>query len=152
MSTLTEDVLSEIAAERRRQVTSEGWTIEHDDEHTDGSMAMAAAVYAHPNMPATEKRTDLVERGRSAGESIMYPLVSAVPSLWPRAWTAYWYKPKNRRRDLVRAAALIVAEIERLDRATGKIAGPGPMQVQHPSPCWCPYCGEPHSPAVREQK
>lgn len=29
-------------------------------------------------------------------------------------------------------------------------SGPGPMQAQHPMPCWCPYCGEPHSPAVRE--
>ena len=34
---------------------------------------------------------------------------------WP--WEAMWWKPKDRRRDLVRAAALIVAEIERLDRA-----------------------------------
>jgi hypothetical protein len=29
---------------------------------------------------------------------------------------------------------------------------PGPMQVQHPAPCWCPYCGEPQSPAVRETR
>lgn len=27
-----------------------------------------------------------------------------------------WWKPTNRRRDLVKAAALILAEIERLDR------------------------------------
>lgn len=20
-----------------------------------------------------------------------------------------------------------------------------PMAAQHPAPCWCPYCGEPHS-------
>lgn len=30
--------------------------------------------------------------------------------------------------------------------------GPGPMPAQHPAPCWCPYCGEPHSPAVRETR
>ena len=30
------------------------------------------------------------------------------------------------------------------------VEGPGPMQVQHPAPCWCPYCGEPHSPKVQE--
>jgi hypothetical protein len=35
--------------------------------------------------------------------------------LWP--WHDDWWKPKDRRRDLIRAAALIVAEIERLDRA-----------------------------------
>lgn len=36
-------------------------------------------------------------------------------TLWP--WSAEWWKPTTRRRDLVRAAALILAEIERLDRA-----------------------------------
>jgi len=33
---------------------------------------------------------------------------------WP--WNMVWWKPKNYRRDLVKAAALLVAEIERLDR------------------------------------
>ena len=33
---------------------------------------------------------------------------------WP--WSLDWWKPKDPRRDLVRAGALIVAEIERLDR------------------------------------
>ena len=37
-----------------------------------------------------------------------------VPSPWP--WADEWWKPKNPRRDLVRAAALLLAEIERLDR------------------------------------
>ena len=31
-------------------------------------------------------------------------------------WSKDWWKPKDKRRDLIRAAALIVAEIERLDR------------------------------------
>lgn len=35
-----------IAAERKRQVESEGWTPEHDDQHDSDEMAMAAAVYA----------------------------------------------------------------------------------------------------------
>lgn len=34
---------------------------------------------------------------------------------WP--WHKSWWKPRSRRSNLVRAAALIVAEIERLDRA-----------------------------------
>jgi hypothetical protein len=34
---------------------------------------------------------------------------------WP--WDLKWWKPTTPRRDLVKAAALIVAEIERLDRA-----------------------------------
>jgi hypothetical protein len=32
------------------------------------------------------------------------------------------------------------------------VESPGPMQIQRPMPCWCPYCGEPHSPAIRETK
>lgn len=48
---------SDVLAERQRQVTAEGWTPEHDDEHSDGEMALAAssyALYAHkkPIAPA----------------------------------------------------------------------------------------------------
>jgi len=38
--------------------------------------------------------------------------------MWP--WDRAFWKPKSRRRDLVRAGALILAEIERLDRAETK--------------------------------
>ncbi len=86
-------VLDEIAAERRRQTKAEGWTAEHDDQHLLGEMARAAVCYADP-----------IYEGRNS-----------VPGKWP--WDATWWKPKNRRRDLIRAAALIVAEVERLDRA-----------------------------------
>ena len=91
-------VIEEIAAERRRQVEVEGWTPEHDDRHDRGEMALAAAAYA--------------------GETGTYGsgLIGRIKGLcWP--WDAAWWKPKNPRRDLIRAAALIVAEIERLDRA-----------------------------------
>lgn len=37
---------------------------------------------------------------------------------WP--WDLDWWKPTDRRRDLVKAAALIVAEIERIDRLAGE--------------------------------
>lgn len=40
-----------------------------------------------------------------------------VPELWP--WPSEWWKPTDVRRDLVKAGALILAEIERLDRAAG---------------------------------
>jgi hypothetical protein len=35
------------------------------------------------------------------------------PACWP--WTRDWWKPQDFRRDLVRAAALILAELERFD-------------------------------------
>jgi hypothetical protein len=46
---------------------------------------------------------------------------SAFLEIWP--WDRKWWKPKDRRRDLVRAGALILAEIERLDRAAAKTSG-----------------------------
>lgn len=36
-------------------------------------------------------------------------------ALWP--WSMRWWKPTDRRRDLVKAGALVLAEIERLDRS-----------------------------------
>lgn len=88
--------VADVAAERRRQVEAEGWSSEHDDQHSNGEMATAAACYLVP-------------------QYIHWPLAGGIGHLrWP--WTKQWWKPKNRRRDLIRAAALIVAEIERLDR------------------------------------
>jgi len=88
--------LEDIATERRRQIEGEGWTIEHDDQHDAGQMAGAAACYAL--------------------SSIMHWAAQpAIKTLWP--WSQAWWKPKSRRSDLVRAAALLVAEIERIDRA-----------------------------------
>ena len=90
--------LRDIAAERRRQIEQEGWTPEHDDKHVRGEIASAAASYS--------------VAGLEGGEALAI-------GIWP--WSVDWWKPKDRRRDLVRAAALIVAEIERLDRAARAI-------------------------------
>lgn len=87
--------LQDVIDERSRHISAEGWTPEHDDEHTNGEMARAAVAYATP---------DGLRNFRLDG----------TPHLWP--WAREWWKPKDRRRDLVRAASLIVAEIERLDR------------------------------------
>lgn len=94
------DVISEIAAERRRQIEQEGWSVAHDDQHAEGEMADAAACYA-----MTVNTRGLPVNGRTLEWWV-----------WPTEWTGWW-KPKDRRRDLIRAAALIVAEIERLDRS-----------------------------------
>lgn len=106
-------VIDEIAAERQRQINAERWTPVHDDTHTDGSLARAAACYALPE-PEIARRTEQVWPPR--GE---YPVHVPydVPKLWPSSWHSKWWKPTDRRRDLVKAGALILAEIERLDRA-----------------------------------
>lgn len=91
---------SDVLAERRRQIESEGWTPEHDDAHENGALARAAACYAIGQT--------LDRKGSKA---------RSIPdwSLWP--WDAKWWKPRSHRENLVRSGALILAEIERLDRA-----------------------------------
>lgn len=81
-----------IQLERARQV-SKGWTPEHDDLHADGEIALAAACYA------------LTSRVEVEGIPRM------INALWP--WEREAFHPKGAITDLVRAGALIVAEIER---------------------------------------
>lgn len=95
--------VTDIAAERQRQVDVEGWSEAHDDEHDSYQMARAAGCYA---FHASREDDD--------GDTGMF-VSAAVHHGWP--WDRAWWKPKSRRTDLVRAGALIVAEIERLDRA-----------------------------------
>ena len=105
--------LLDVAAERRRQIEAEGWTPKHDDEHDRGQMATAAAGYAYVAGLSQQ------DRARFVGPAA-FP-----PPLWP--WDLRWWKPTDRRRDLVKAGALIVAEIERLDRAA--IRNPAPSRT-----------------------
>lgn len=88
--------LQDVAAERLRQISAEGWSTEHDDEHAPGQLSDAGGCYA---LNAFED--DKMREGYE-------------PDWWP--WERHWYKPGTPRRDLVKAAALIVAEIEHLDR------------------------------------
>lgn len=106
--------LDDIAAERRRQVVQEGWSAAHDDTHSDGEMARAAACYA---AHASAYQRVAADVGTEAYQTVE-PRSSIYNFGWP--WAREWWKPRNPRRDLVRAAALIVAEIERLDRAASR--------------------------------
>ncbi len=109
-----------IQRERARQVSEEGWTPEHDDDHADGSLALAAACYATPVL--------LFEQNAFAGGlSFVDP--------WP--WGSHdkrfaygdrrdnrgnilpdpsTYNDEERLDLLVKAGALIAAEIDRLVR------------------------------------
>lgn len=85
------DAVRDVLAERRRQVEVEGWTPEHDDQHAFEEMALAAACYANadPDDPP--------------------------PPSWP--WNASWWKPRDRRRNLIRAAAPTDAMVRAADEA-----------------------------------
>ena len=86
-----------IAQERQRQIESEGWTPEHDDSHDAGEIVAAAVTYA---LEAT------FDGPACKG--------SWFNTFW--MWGKGWYKPSTPIRDLVKAGALIAAEIDRLQR------------------------------------
>ena len=99
--------IAAIAAERQRQATEyqldygriKGYSAEHDDEHTDNSLALAAATYAMP-----------------------YPYKAGFRDrLWPKDWgelpsPASADNHNLRKRELEKAGALCAAEIDRLVR------------------------------------
>lgn len=97
---------ADVLAERARQIDSEGWSLEHDDHHQPGELAGAGANYA---LNAADQLS--LFDGMS---NDVPPDLDVWPSFEDSPWT---WKPKDARRDAVRAAALLIAEIERMDRA-----------------------------------
>jgi hypothetical protein len=112
-----------IAVERNRQIHSERWTQKHDDEHDDESLLLAAVCYAAPRRLYT--RNDY-------GDGVSFD------DPWPTSWDEKWDKrqhygdgpdsasgiadPSTYTHEegidlLVKAGALIAAEIDRRRRA-----------------------------------
>lgn len=83
------DALRDVIAERQRQISVKGWTPEHDDTYIGCELAAAAISYIEP-----------VE----------------AENYWPADWHDGSFRPSDYRRNLVKATALLVAELERLDR------------------------------------
>ena len=97
MSGETDQVLADVARKRLRQIEFHGWTREHDDAHVHGEVAIAAIPSVQAASPAS--------LGLSREDLEVF---------WP--WDSEFKPDTDRRENLVNAAALIVAEIERLDR------------------------------------
>lgn len=91
--------VQDVLTERHRQVDVEAFDSKHDDDHPHGNLTQAAMCYAY----ASVFDASFLQR--------------FIRTYWP--WSERWWKPKGRRRNLVKAAALIIAEIERLDRNPG---------------------------------
>lgn len=96
-----------IADERLRQIEVEDWTPEHDDCHDSACLAVAAACYALN----TASRL-----GRLHG-SWKKVYAEQAEKLWPFDSDPWWKPSSDPVRDLVKAGALIAAEIDRLQRA-----------------------------------
>jgi hypothetical protein len=87
----------QILAERQRQITKEGWSADHDDRHDKQELKRAAESYRLS-----------AQRWLEGFKSIR------PPDGWP--WAKKWWKPKNALRDLIRAGALYLAEMDREKR------------------------------------
>lgn len=100
-----------ITAERKRQLEQEGYTLDHDDSYDNHELILAAMAYALPDVilyPSHEWHTDRDE---------LYPFDHAT---WKPS-------PDDRIQELVKAGALISAEIERLLRGKGKPCATPPV-------------------------
>jgi hypothetical protein len=87
-----------ICEEHRRQVETEYFGDAHDDEHTNYELSRAACCYA--------------QMGR--GGPYSHPDPKNPPHDWP--WDAFWKPSADPVTNLVKAGALIAAEIDRIMR------------------------------------
>lgn len=78
-----------IAEERQRQIEVEGYDAKHDADESTNRIVAAAVSYAMCDIDKHE-----------------------AEAWW--SWDFKYWKPKDRRRNLVRAGALIAAAIDRL--------------------------------------
>ena len=85
-----------IVIERIRQTEIERFSVYSDKEYKDEELALGAAAYALP-----ESKREYYYN---------------YPKLWPSNWYPHMWKPtpNNRLRELCKAGALIIAEMERL--------------------------------------
>lgn len=104
------DGIARIAAERNRQIKDHGFTLEHDDGHYRGDLAIVAACYAAHS----------VGKKIFIHEELEFPLTHrfADPFPWDELDDARRVidNTKQRIRLLEKAGALIAAEIDRLIR------------------------------------
>ncbi|HCT5932242.1 TPA: hypothetical protein OT246_002426 [Klebsiella pneumoniae] len=81
--------IHDVIAERQRQQTVKGFSTEQDDTYVGFQLSAAAICYIEP---------------------------MEAENYWPADWYDDSFKPTDTRRNLIKAAALIIAEIEHLDR------------------------------------
>lgn len=95
-----------ISKERIRQVEEEGWSPKHDATHPDMTLAIASASYI----------LDIASKSKDWSEGWRNRFLDASESIWP--FDEEWFKPTHDDpiRQLVKAGALIAAEIDRLQK------------------------------------
>lgn len=104
----------DVLDERDRVISDEQFGPQWDDDmNDDRELAAAGATYAFGATYNDYSRGFVLNQDHSGR-------TSRVHEMWPNSWEFSQYKPTTPRRDLVKAAALCIAEIERLDRAEAR--------------------------------
>jgi hypothetical protein len=108
---ISDAMRSAVRAERQRQIAEEGYHPDRDDEHDRDELLRAAVMYAMHGVPGPGHN----------------------PHLWP--WTERPFRPKeDHRRNVVIACALLLAELERLERKRER-----DQTIEPPLPLGQPY-------------
>lgn len=114
LSEATNPAVHRVLTERIRQIQEHGYDSDHDDDHACDEIAALATYYA---MPPSARSWDATSTGYgdTLGEAIL-----------PEGWKAKQWdgEEAGRIRELEKAGALIIAELERLHRAEQRDAEP----------------------------
>lgn len=86
----------DVLAERARHTTALNWSAEHDLGYKNHELVKAAMSYADP-LAATPEHKETPPKA----------------NLWP--WELKWWRPSSYRRNLIKAIALLLAELDRHD-------------------------------------
>ncbi|MDD2267035.1 hypothetical protein [Sulfuricurvum sp.] len=99
-----DNFLENVHQERQRHINIEGYKPEDDDKYINGELANAAACYA-ASCPIFK-----------VANSTIFPIRSLFP------WNPTFFKKHkhDRKKQIVIAASLLMAEYERLDREENK--------------------------------
>ena len=112
-----------IAAERKRQVETLGWTAEHDAQHAGGELAQVAALYA-----LAARIQERYERaGADAGSVAVMERLHSLPdeTSWPDTWARQWWRPSSDpARNMEKAGALLAAALDRRVAAVQSVPVP----------------------------
>ena len=88
--------LRDVIDERHRQKHVLNWSPEHDLGYKNHELVMAAMNYADP-LAATPEHKETPPKA----------------AFWP--WSLDWWRPSSYRRNLIKAIALLLAELDRHD-------------------------------------
>ncbi|MDF2381340.1 hypothetical protein JMG10_07680 [Nostoc ellipsosporum NOK] len=110
--------IQKIAEERQRQIDKKGYCQTHDQDHDKAELASAAAAYTTSYVVNTQAKAseDKITRRRLA------VMNTSIGLIWPFHGGEFKPNYENPIRDLIKAGALIVAEIERIEGVADKPA------------------------------